>query len=88
MWLQYQKNWATYNHAYHRIIKLKPVDAKSKTYINLNKENNYKDPKFKVSIYVKIAKYKKTSLQKVRLETSPRKFLLLKKLKILCRGQN
>ena len=35
-----------YNNTYHRTIKMKPVDIKSKTYINFNKENNYKDPKF------------------------------------------
>ena len=38
-----------YNNTYHRTINIelmKPVDIKSKTYINFNKENNYKDPKF------------------------------------------
>ena len=38
-------------------IKMKSVDVKSKTYINFNKENNYKDPKFKVDNYVRISKY-------------------------------
>ena len=47
-----------YNNTYHRTIKMKPVDVKSKTYINFNKENHYKDPKFKVSDYMRISKYK------------------------------
>ena len=47
-----------YNNTYHRPIKMKPVDVKSKTYINFNKENYYKDPKFKVSDYMRISKYK------------------------------
>ena len=34
------------------------VDVKSKTYINFNKENNYKDPKFKVDDFVRVLKYK------------------------------
>ena len=37
---------------------MKPVDVKSETYINFNKKNNHKDPKFKVDDYVKISKYK------------------------------
>ena len=32
-----------YNNTYHRTIKTKPVDVKSKTYINSNKEINDKD---------------------------------------------
>ena len=27
---------------------MKPVDVKSKTYINVSKENNCKEPKFKI----------------------------------------
>ena len=37
---------------------MKPVDVKSKTYINFNKENNNKHPKFKVWDYVRLSKYK------------------------------
>ena len=29
-----------YNNTYHSIIKMKPVDVNSSTYIDLNKENN------------------------------------------------
>ena len=36
---------------------MKPVDVKSSTYIDFNKENNKEDPKFKVSDHVRIAKY-------------------------------
>ena len=37
---------------------MKPVDVKSKTYINFNKENYYKDPKFKIGDYVIISECK------------------------------
>ena len=33
---------------------MKPVDVKSKTYINFKKENVCKDPKFKVGNYLRI----------------------------------
>ena len=47
-----------YNNTYHTTIKIKPIDVKDNTYININKEINYKDPKFKVGDYVRISKYK------------------------------
>ena len=52
-----------YNNAYDRMIKIKPVDVKDNTYIDLmglrsSKEVNDKDPKFKVSDHVRISKYK------------------------------
>ena len=47
-----------YNNTYHATIKMKPIDVKDNTYINTNKEINYKDPKFKVGDYVRISKYK------------------------------
>ena len=39
-----------YNNTYHTTIKMKPVDVKDSTYIDVKKENNDKDPKFKVGI--------------------------------------
>ena len=47
-----------YNNTYHATIKMKPIDVKDNTYINTNKEINYKDPKFKVGDYVRNSKYK------------------------------
>ena len=47
-----------YNNTYHRTIKMKPVDVKDNTYIDLKKEVNDKDPKFKVGDHVRISKYK------------------------------
>ena len=47
-----------YNNTYHRTIKTKPVDVKDNIYINIDKEVNNKDPKFKVGDHVKISKYK------------------------------
>ena len=37
-----------YNNTYHTTIKMKPIDVKDNTYINTNKEINYKDPKSKM----------------------------------------
>ena len=46
------------NNPYHRTIKMKPVDLKDNTYIDLKKEVDDKDPKFKVGDHVRISKYK------------------------------
>ena len=47
-----------YNNTYHSTIKMKPVDVKSKTYIDFNKEINNKDPKSKFGDVVRVSKYK------------------------------
>ena len=47
-----------YNNTYHTTIKMKPIDVKDNTYINADKEINYKNPKFKVDDRVRISKYK------------------------------
>ena len=47
-----------YNNTYHRAIKMKPIDVKDNTYINIDKGVNDKDPKFKVGDRVRISKYK------------------------------
>ena len=45
-----------YNNMYHRAFKMKPVDEKSSTYIDFNKENNKEGPNFKVVVHVRIWK--------------------------------
>ena len=47
-----------YNNTYHATIKMKPNDVKDNTYINISKEINNKDTKFKVGDHVRISKYK------------------------------
>ena len=47
-----------YNNTYHRRIKRKPIDAKDNTYINIGKEANDKDAKYKVGDHVRISIYK------------------------------
>ena len=42
-----------YNNTYHITIKMKPIDVKDNTYINIDK-----DPKFKVGDHVRTSKYK------------------------------
>ena len=49
-----------YNNKYHTSIKMKLVVVTDNTYINVKKEINDKDPKFKVGDYVRISKYKNT----------------------------
>ena len=44
-----------YNNTYHRTIKMKLIDVKNNTYINIGKEVNDKDPKFKVGDHVRIS---------------------------------
>ena len=46
-----------YNDTYHRTIKIKPIDVKDNTHININKEVNDKEPKFHFSDHVRISKY-------------------------------
>ena len=46
-----------YNNTYDKTTKMKNVDVKSSTYINLSKENNNKDPIFKIGDIVLISKY-------------------------------
>ena len=47
-----------YNNKYHTAIKMKLVDVKDNTYIDLKKKINNKDPKFKFGDHVRISKYK------------------------------
>ena len=47
-----------YNNAYHRKIKMKPIDVKDNTYNDFKKEVNDKDSKLKVGDRVRISKYK------------------------------
>ena len=47
------------NNTYHRTTKMKPIDVKDNTYINIGKEINDKDPKFKVGDHLRTSKYKK-----------------------------
>ena len=47
-----------YNNTYHRTIKMKPTGVNANKYINIGREINDKDPKFKVGDHVRISKYK------------------------------
>ena len=47
-----------YRNTYPRTIKMMPVDIKSSTDIDFNKENVRKDPKFEVGHHVRILKCK------------------------------
>ena len=63
-----------YNNTYHKSIKIKSIDVKSRTCFNFGAENNYKDPKFDVSDYLRISKYI-NFLEKLTLQIGLKKFL-------------
>ena len=74
-----------YNNIYHRRIKIKPVHVKDNTYIDLGKEVNNKDPKFKLGDYLRISKYKNI-FAKDTCQIGLKKFLLLVKVKMQFHG--
>ena len=47
-----------YNNTCHTTIKMEPIDVKDNTHIDLDREVNDNDPKFKVGDHVRISKYK------------------------------
>ena len=61
-----------YNNTYRRTIKMKHIDVKDNTYMNLGKEVNDKDPKF--GDHVRISKYKTISAKAI-LQVGLKKFL-------------
>ena len=63
-----------YKSTYHRTIKMKPIDDKNNTYLNINKEVNDENPRFKVGNHVRISKFL-TFLLKAILQTGLKKFL-------------
>ena len=48
-----------YHNAFHRTIKMKPINVTSGSYAEYSVDSNEKDPKFKVGDRVRISKYKK-----------------------------
>ena len=44
-----------YNNTHHRTIRIKPVNVKDNTYIDIKKEVNDKDPKLKVGDHLRIS---------------------------------
>ena len=47
-----------YNNAYHKTIKMKPIDVKDDSFAEYNEESNEKGPKFTVGDHVRISKYR------------------------------
>ena len=64
-----------YNNAYHRTMKMKPVDVKPITHIDCSKEIKVKDPKFKIGDIARISKYKNIFLHKAMFQIGLKKFL-------------
>ena len=63
-----------YNNTYHSTIKMKPVDVKSKTYIDSSKKINDKDLGLKLVILLEYQNIK-IFLQKVTLQIGLKKLL-------------
>ena len=59
---------------------MKPVDVNSSTYIDSSKENNEKDPKFKIGDLVRLSKYKNNFAKGYTLNWSE-KVLVIKNVK-------
>ena len=47
-----------YNNAYHKAVKIKPIDVKLDSYAEYNVDSDKKDLKFQVCDHVRISKYK------------------------------
>ena len=54
-----------YNNTYHRTIKMKSIDVKDNTCINIGIKVNDKDPKFTLGDHLRISKYKKAILEAI-----------------------
>ena len=73
-----------YNNAYNSTMKMNPVDVKfSSTYIEFDKENSDKDPKFKVGDHVRISKYK-SIFAKGYIPNWSQEVFMIKKVKKYC----
>ena len=69
-----------YNNTYHKSIKMKPVDVKDNTYMDIKKEVNDKNPKFKVGDHVRISKYNNI-FSKVYMPNWSEEVFIIKKIK-------
>ena len=47
-----------YNNAYHKTIKMMPIDVGDDSFAEYNEESSEKDPKFKIRDHVRISKFK------------------------------
>ena len=63
-----------FNNTCHSTIKVKPVDVKTNTYVDLGKENKKKDPKFKVGDFLRISKYENTFAKGLRSKFESKSF--------------
>ena len=70
-----------YNNTYHRTIKKKTVDVKDNTYVNIGKDVNDKDPKFKIGDHVRISKYKSIFVFKGYTPNWSEKVFVISKIK-------
>ena len=68
------------NNKFHSTIQMKPADVKSSRYVGFIIENYDKNPKFKVSGYVRISKYKNI-FAKGCTPNWPEEVLVIKKVK-------
>ena len=74
------KNVFNYNNKYHRTIKMKPVDVKSSTYTDFNKQNSQENLEFEVDDHVRILNFK-PFLSKVYVPNSSEEVFVIKNVK-------
>ena len=69
-----------HDNTYHRKNKLKPVNVNQSMYIEFYKENNKKEPKFKVGNHARISRYKNIFL-KSYVPNGSKEVFVIKKIK-------
>ena len=67
-----------YNSAYHKTIKMKPVDVGDDSFAEYNEKSKEKDPKFKVGGYVRISKLKNVFAKRYTPNWSEETFIIKK----------
>ena len=68
-----------YNNAYHKTIKMKPVDVGDDSFAEYNEKSNEKDPKFNVGDHVRISKFKNVFAKSYTPNWSEEIFVVKKK---------
>ena len=67
-----------YNNAYHKHIKMNPIDVKSDAFAKYYEKSNAKDSKFKVGYHVRVSKYKNVFAKEYTPNWSEEIFVLKK----------
>ena len=67
-----------YNNAFHKTIKMRPIDVGDDSFAEYNEESNEKDPKFKVDDHVQISKFQNVFAKRYTPNWSEEIFIIKK----------